>query len=134
LLELVDSWHQAVSVAQGGTVVIAESFYLLLQWDRKSGRYQLFQFPSHLPPAKNLRWLIDGRRIQALNNTTVVIEWYGLSGGQLKYYPSAEDAIWVSPIFQLEPLPQDERGYGLQRRVMDYFPELWHQAETLQKT
>jgi hypothetical protein len=131
LLDLVENWHNEVSLERGGTVDISKSFYLLLQWDKRSGKYQLLQFSTRLPNPEILSWNVTGRRLIGSDKPGVMIEWYGHSGGQLKYYPFANQAIWSSPIFQLEPLPASDLGYGLQRRVFEYFPELWRAAEEM---
>jgi len=129
LLNLIDGWHHEVGLRQGGTVDISKSFYLLLQWHKATGRYQLFQFPVQLPDAEILSWEVSGRRLIGRDSEGVMIEWYGHSGGQLKYYPFADQAIWASDVFQLEPLPASDLGYGLKRRVLEYFPELWRKAD-----
>ena len=131
LLDLVESWHDEVSLEQGGTVDVSRSFYLLLQWHKKSGRYRLFQFPTRLPEPETLFWDVNGRRLIGRDGEGVMIEWYGYSGGQLKYYPFADKAIWSSDIFKLEPLPESDLGYGLKRRVFEYFPDLWRKANEL---
>ena len=43
LLRLVEQWHNAVSITQGGIVDTQKSFYLVLQWDEKTLTYRLFQ-------------------------------------------------------------------------------------------
>lgn len=131
LLDLVESWHNEVSLEQGGTVDVNQSFYLLLQWHKATGRYQLFQFPVRLPSPETLSWEVNGRRLIGYDTEGVMIEWYGHSGGQLKYYPFADQAIWASEIFKLESLPESDLGYGLKRRVIEYFPDLWKQAEEM---
>lgn len=131
LLNLVRDWHDEVSLKRGGTIDISKSSYLLLQWHRKTGRYQLFQFPIQLPDSESLSWAVDGRRLVGRDDDGTMIEWYGHSGGQLKYYPFAAKAIWASDIFQLEPLPKSDLGYGLKRRVIDFFPNLWEKAEKM---
>lgn len=131
LLELVEAWHEAMDLTQGGPVDVDKSFYLILQWHKKSGRYQLFQYSTHLPSPSDLSWTVDGRRLIGSDDNSVMIEWYGHSGGQLKYYPFDNQAIWTSTIFQLEPLPENDGEYGLKRRVVEYFPELWEAATKL---
>lgn len=131
LLNLVESWHDKVSLEQGGTVDISKSYYLVLQWDKRSGRYQLFQFPTHLPDPEVLSWEVRGKRIVGHNDDVVIIEWYGHSGGQLKYYPSVDEAIWSSDIFRLEPLPENDLGNVLKQRVIGYFPDLWRAANEM---
>ena len=131
LLNLIESWHHEVSLEQGGTVDIRQSFYLILQWHKLTGRYQLFQFPVQLPAPETLSWRVIGKRLAGCDNKGVRIEWYGHSGGQLKYYPFADRAIWSSEIFKLEPLPKSDLGYGLRPRVIEYFPNLWAKANEM---
>ena len=125
LLELVESWHREVSIKGGGNVDTNKSFYLILQWDEKTLAYQLYQYPIMLPIASSLQWSVDGRRLVGMMESSKLIEWYGHSGGQLKYYPSADEALWKSEVFYMEPLPDNDKGYGLLRRVTDYYPDLW---------
>ncbi len=60
-----------------------------------------------------------------MDNNGTLFEWYGLSGGQLKYYPPVDWASWHSEPFSLEPLPDDLEP-GLQNKAMQYFPEKWN--------
>ena len=57
-----------------------------------------------------------------------VFEWYGQSGGQLKYYPLADTATWASARFRLEPLP-DDLPHGILAKAQAYFPQLWPAAD-----
>ncbi|MBI1880248.1 MAG: hypothetical protein HYR94_18850 [Chloroflexi bacterium] len=125
LIELVESWHNAVDIHNGGNVDLTRSFYLTLQWDEKTGDYQLYQFPLKLPNPAVLTWQVLGRRLIGNDGLGVLFEWYGHSGGQLKYYPLSTNAIWVSSRFKLEPLPEREVGYGILRKVAEYFPDQW---------
>jgi len=125
LLNLVESWHEHEL-----TIDLARSFYLLLQWDNKLSRYQLYQFSLKLPNPETLNWQVLGRRLIGYDEQGKLFEWYGFSGGQLKYYPLVTQATWTSEIFHLEPLPPNDLGYGLQRKIMDYFPELWQKTNT----
>lgn len=102
------------------------SFYLVLQWDRTSKRYQLYQFPLRFPNPGDTSWEMTGRRLIGRDATGVLIEWYGLAGGQLKYYPVVGEAIWASQRFQLEPLPPNDMRYGILRKASGIFPELWN--------
>lgn len=149
LIELVTSWHYAESSLNGGNIDLDESSYLVLSWNR-GGDYQLHQFPIYLPDPTSLIWDFpyvdrnrnkkrgrklksitedeeqEGRRIRGLDASGgTLFEWYGESGGQLKYFPLAETAIWSSPIFRLEPLPLPPSEYGLLAKVKQYFPKQW---------
>lgn len=60
------------------------------------------------------------------DNLGTLFEWYGESGGQLKYYPLVEKAVWKSDRFQLEPLPSDQDlHYGILSKAAMYYPRLW---------
>ncbi|MBM3156573.1 MAG: hypothetical protein FJ004_04735 [Chloroflexi bacterium] len=128
LLSLVESWHKEVSISSGGNVRTQESFFLVLQWDEKTEKYQIFQYPAQIPDAKTLSWSVKGRHLIGKDKRGVLIEWYGHSGGQLKYYPLVKQAVWVSGLFRLEPLPKKSENYGLLQKVMDYYPTLWKKA------
>lgn len=131
LLGLIESWHEEVSIANGGNVDTERSCYLTLSWSR-DGRYQLHQFPIQLPDPGSLRWYFTetdgelGRCLKGDDDTGTIIEWYGESGGQLKYYPLARNAVWQSDIFTLEPLTPGE--YGIGKKAEAYFPEKWEAA------
>ena len=133
LINLVREWHSSVSVASGGNVDLSGSCYLTLMWNQ-SGDYQLHQFPIDLPDPANVTWycplirrrgvLQAGNAICGNDNNGRVFEWYGQSGGQLKYYPKQSDALWQSEAFQLEPLPLNT-PHGLISKAEAYYPHLW---------
>ncbi|MEQ9426326.1 MAG: hypothetical protein RJQ09_18010 [Cyclobacteriaceae bacterium] len=50
-----------------------------------------------------------------------LFEWYGLSGGQLKYYPRAKMASHSSKVFQV-PHP---KVFTISQRAMEYWPKEW---------
>ncbi len=132
LIEVVEGWHQAVSIERGGVVDLTKSCYLVLSWNQ-ARVYQLHQLPLIMPNAYALTWHFpakkggdSGRRLAAYDGSGVIFEWYGESGGQLKYYPSASSAIWSSDSFQLEPLADIE--YGILKKAAAYFPHKWAEA------
>ncbi len=99
LIEVVERWHINVGLDNGGSIDNARSFYLSLQWEPKTGNYQLFQYPVDLPVYDDLAREVTGRRLVGRDQEGVLFEWYGLSGGQLKYYPLVELANWRSEVF-----------------------------------
>ena len=131
LLDLVESWHKEVSISHGGNVKSEESFFLVLQWDKKTEKYQMYQYPIEMPDARTLSWSVEGQRLIGKDKEGVLIEWYGHSGGQLKYYPLVKKAVWVSELFSLEPLPKKSEDYGVLHKVMDYYPALWRKANNM---
>jgi hypothetical protein len=137
LFELIETWHEEVSIANGGSVDLAKSSYLILLYNGR-GVYKLYQFALKFPNAQELNWSVPLRTFKDVNKPPVrrrclvakdktgesLIEWYLNSGGQLKYYPLASDAVWSSREFTLEPLPPGTK-HGVLSRVEEYFPELW---------
>ncbi len=133
LLELVTKWHLLASVDNGGNVDLTKSCYLTLSWT-KDGWYQLHQFSLELPNPKLLEWvfptyrkneeLLVANHLKGSDADGGVFDWYGESGGQLKYYPQVSNAVWESHRFMLEQLP-DDRQHGLLHKVESYFPSQW---------
>ncbi len=135
LLTQEREWHKAVGLQAGGAVDLSRSFYLALSWNTK-GEYQLFKFSLDLPDAAQLSWDFPkvenngeekhGRRLRGQDKSGTLFEWYGESGGQLKYYPLVQNALWKSEIFQLEPLPANwNTKNGILAKAKDYFPDRW---------
>ena len=127
ILEVVKNWYQEIS----HKVALEASSYLVLSWSNK-GFYQLFQFKIDFPPTKALRWSFPngnkgGRCLRGEDKDGILIEWYGESGGQLKYYPLAKNALWASDRFRLEPLRDIK--HGILNKVALYFPDLWSKVK-----
>ncbi len=124
LIELIEEWHRAVSLQAGGNVDLGGSSYLVLSWSRVRW-YQLHQFTIYLPDPQSLTWYFPStgrsRRLRGDDKYGNLFEWYGESGGQLKYYPLARNALWSSGRFRLEPLKSIE--HGILTKVAVYFPE-----------
>lgn len=133
IISMVTEWHTATSIAAGGDVDLAGSYYLALMWN-KAGEYQLYQLPINLPDPASITWyyplvrrkgaLQPGKAVCGNDDSGRLFEWYGGSGGQLKYYPKVSDAVWQSDVFRLEPLPADTRD-GLIAKAQSYYPILW---------
>lgn len=135
LLNLVEQWYQSVSIERGGSVDLSSSCYLVLSWN-KQGWYQLHQFNLGISDINHINWYFPAvgkqsevlaRRLNGDDAVGSLFEWYGESGGQLKYYPLAKNAVWASERFQLEPLRKNVE-YGILEKVATYFPDLWARA------
>lgn len=131
LVNLVEAWHRSASMHKGIPVSLERSSYLALMWDNTAGQYQLFQFSLVLPDPSKLSWYFTDTAKGHLNGDDSlggrVFEWYGESGGQLKYYPKSADALWQSPKFRLEPLPTSA-SRPFSDKAQTYFPEQWRAA------
>lgn len=134
LIERVQLWHNAAAIAH--QIDLKGSSYLVLSWSKRQGLYQLHKFRLTLPDPKTLDWHwprkrvreteVEAERLVGVENGRTVYEWYGESGGQLKYYPLAQSATWISEPFRLETL--QDANVGLLFKVQAQFPELWRQA------
>jgi len=147
IVDVVNQRYTAVSTGNGGQIDLAHSFYFALSWN-KAGWFQLHQFSLALPDPQDLLWSFPQRKankrdkgftpgtsvmsraLRGVDKDTghTVLEWYGQSGGQLKYYPLTITALWQSKEFRLEPLPQSGFEYGLSSKAATYFPMLWTEA------
>jgi hypothetical protein len=138
LIELVEGWKRAASTEQSGQVDLTKSCYLALMYNA-AGFYQMYWFHLALPDPSRLRWYYPKVKVKGksqiaghLNGDDKsgghVFEWYSRSGGQLKYYPLAKDAIWASGRFRLEPIPDDKSKISLIAKAKAYFPKLWTTA------
>lgn len=136
LLDQEKEWHDEVGLKHGGMVDLSKSFYLALSWNDQ-GEYQLFKFSLSLPRSSSLKWDFPsvtnkgqertGRRLRGQDKFGTLFEWYGESGGQLKYYPLIKNALWKSDIFRLEPLPENwYEKHGILVKAKDYFPTRWN--------
>lgn len=133
VLDLVARWEQ--DTKQANQLSLSASYFLVLLWDTTRLDFQLFQMVLALPAPSALTWTVRPDRKKPGSGCLVgsigerkVVEWYGNSGGQLKYYPEVAEALWHSEIFRLEPLPFSEDGYGIALKASTFFPELWARA------
>ena len=137
VVNLVERWNDEISLERGGTVDFGRSFYLVLSYTpitvkNPRSTYQLHQFLPILPDPTMLQWTCpvgSSGKLRLVGSDpagSVIFEWYGDSGGQLKFYPHEQDAIWRSAEFQLEPLPTGE--YGIINKAALYFPDLWKEC------
>lgn len=140
LLAVLERWRESEGLGAGGIIDLTGSYYYALQWSPKSLTYQLFQFPMVLAEAKTLRWhcaparVREGREspprcVRADDDGGLLVEWYGESGGQLKYYPPISTAVWASVPFKLEPLPADV-PHAVLAKVVQYFPQAWKKLQS----
>ena len=128
LIDLVAEWHHA----EAGRIDVANSCYLVLTHDKTWQHWRLFWFGIDVldPDPAVLHWTYvpdrktgNGGRLMAIDSEgTKWWDWYGWSGGQLKYYPPIDSAIWDSGFFKLETPSQPESPTDRARR---YFPDLW---------
>lgn len=127
ILALIEKWRREATIFDGRPIDVDRSLYLTLQYDRNSREYQLLQYSPQLPDAESLTWEAGKRSIRGRRHGRVILEYFGYSGSQVKYYPLIVDAVWQSPVFKLEPIP-DGAGFGLKDKAALYFPDQWQTA------
>lgn len=131
VIATVNSWHaeaaEAHKKATGRTLNLNLSSYLTLSSGRSKGVdaqiYQWHSFPLVFP--QGIRWEFKSEKCLSGYDPDapkeVLFDWYGLSGGQLKYYPKAISAKFISQLFYLEKPGQ----VSLAEKAARYFPEKW---------
>lgn len=142
LVQLIEQWKEQHNISRGGNIDLSQSCYLSLLYDRITGEFQLFWIPIQLPDPTTLNWyytvnskskqFANGGHLNGDDDKGRLFEWYGDSGGQLKYYPQISSAKWISSIFHLESIPQNQIYLGLKMRAQSYFPDLWQKSNFLQ--
>lgn len=112
ILDTVERWHlegksNFEKTNANSTLDIASSFYFCISLsqpvDGVETRFRVDTFELKYP--KNLIWKYKSSKclsgFDPSNPSESVVDWYALSGGQLKYYPKAADAKFRSPEFTL---------------------------------
>jgi len=118
IIQLVREWHEAAR----DRVDVDRSAYVVVTHDSRYRYWRLFWFSLPFKDPTRLRWVRSGRAIQGYDGQPRLWEWYGQSGGQLKYYPLVSDAIWDSGRFELEAPPGPDT---FEAKVERYWPGRW---------
>lgn len=136
VVRLIKKWQDAVSLHEGGDIDLERSSYVVLTYHPRKGIYVVHWLPLALPDPTSLVWSYPSdKRLLGLDPESgdKVFEWYHESGGQLKYYPLANMALWASPRFGLESLPAGNPDNSILARAQAYFPEQWKLASMEEK-
>ena len=136
ILTTVRSWEnnflqEFTSSNPGKILSLEESIYLTISYNKsklaKDREYQLHSFHLHFP--KEIRWEFNSSRClrgyDPNHPSETIFDWYGLSGGQLKYYPKASSAKYNTNKFTLKT----PRKISLTEKASRYFPDEWINAE-----
>lgn len=135
LLEVVDQWHREAKVKYekenpSHNLVLEKSVYITVSYtkpDSDNNRYyQVHSFSLDLP--RELKWeFISDRCLRAYDTRhegEVVFDWYGLSGGQLKFYPKAIEGLYKTGQFTL----MRPNNVSILDKAEAYWPEVWEEA------
>jgi hypothetical protein len=132
ILQTVHSWHVAAKAqfdaqTHGQTLLLNDSVYLTVSYKtaKTTGNreYQLHSFGLNFP--QNIVWAYKSPKCLTGSDPAFLAEdlfdWYGLSGGQLKYYPRASSAKFASARFSLRQATTMPLG----DRAARYWPAEW---------
>ena len=134
VLRTVHSWHLAAAENQrrtsGRELNIEKSVYLTLsngtRVKNSENVYQWHSFPMRFP--NNIKWdFLSDKCLRGFDPdypSEALFDWYGVSGGQLKYYPRASNALFRSEQFSLKAPP----ALLLLEKAAKYFPADWKQT------
>ena len=131
VLASVRKWHlegkQKFEAARPGKILDLEnSRYLCVSYSNESDAnerlYQIHAFALDYKPG--IAWSYKSDRCLTGKDpdylTESLFDWYGSSGGQLKYYPRATDALYSSQVFKMLIPP---RKLTLTDKAKVYFPD-----------
>ena len=131
VLKTINEWHeegkkQYERLHHARRIDLDHSVYICLsyrQWDDSAPRrFQIHSFSLQFP--ENIRWRYKGKALRGYDPKhpgEVIFDWYAQSGGQLKYYPRASDALFSSAPFVLEEL----QNIDLYERAHQYWEREW---------
>lgn len=135
IVEVVEEWHRDAKKKYehshpGKTLDLDKSVFITVSYSNPvpgTGRtYQVHSFRLELP--KDLRWkYISNRCLRGYdprNKDEVVVDWYGLSGGQLKYYPKAADSLYKTKQFTL----MKPKNVSILEKAETYWPDIWNKS------
>lgn len=137
VMATVSQWHEEAKIRHetllfnGRKLNIAKSVFLVVSHtppvDGLRRRYQIHAFS--LPFPKNMKWEYPSpkclRGYDPAYPKETLVDWYGLSGGQLKYYPRGTAALWHSEQFTLE----QPVVVPITAKAARLFPEQWLKAK-----
>jgi hypothetical protein len=130
----VNSWYVAAErehpgLPPGRRINVDESVHLAISYSKDYGGerdYQIHSFELLLPV--DLDWRFPSNRClrgyESQNSERPLIEFYGLSGGHVKYYPPTSKAKFSSDVFRLEKV----EPISILEKAEKYWPEQWRNA------
>ena len=124
ILETVQSWYTNCGI---GNIDLDKSVHITVSYSKpdKSGpsMYQLHTFNLNFP--SRIIWRFKSAKCLSGYDpdepSKVLFDWYGLSGGQLKYYPKTTKALYSSNPFTLI----EAKKQTITDKAKQYWPEEW---------
>jgi hypothetical protein len=135
VIQTVRSWWQSAADdhknALGRKLDLDRSVFLVLScspWDRHTSRRQYIAQSYPLAFPEGIVWRFAAGRQGAFKCLKgfdpqfpgeVLFDWYGVSGGQLKYYPRSGTSLFATSIFELLGVPPET----VNGKIARLFPE-----------
>ncbi len=133
ILDTIRNWHLETannhSITKPGRILDSEhSVYLVISYSKprphRARQYQLHSFSLAFP--SEIEWSYRSAKcltgMDPEHPGETLFDWYALSGGQLKYYPRANKALYKSEPFELASLP---RQISVAEKAARYWPNDW---------
>lgn len=137
IISVIHQWHDEAAkrhneVSRGRVLNLQKSVYITVSYceTRKDipRQFQIHSFSMEY--SKNIKWkYISGRCLRGYDPESPeepLLDWYALSGGQLKYYPKAKKAKFKSKQFALAIPPR----LRILDKIKDYWPDEWKRIQT----
>ncbi len=135
VLSVVKGWHEDAKVKYdhehlGRTLDLAKSIFLTISYGKFDGvsrrAYQMHSFDLDFPQGISWEYISDKclRGYDPLYPNETLVDWYGLSGGQLKYYPRASSSKSKTEQFQLLA----PKKVSISEKASVYWPREWSEA------
>lgn len=114
VLNLISRWHverKKTFGASGGSLHLPLCRFVSVSfsdWEKHVGRsFQVHSYDLSFPPVK---WTYHSDKcLRGLDDKgNHLFDWYGLSGGQLKYYPDSNTALHCSSVIQMKRLAAND--------------------------
>lgn len=124
ILKTVHGWYSETGLPQ---IDLRRSVYLVVSYSKPKATeerlYQVHSFELGFP--QGIKWSFRStkclRGFDPNYPGEILFDWYGLSGGQLKYYPRAATALFDSPVFSL----LSPKVLSITQRSKVYWPDEW---------
>jgi hypothetical protein len=131
VLNKVMRWHEdgknSNDESNGSTKLDLEnSCYLCITSSKEainSRKHQVHAFPLKYPRGINWKYKSSSclSGYDPDEPDKVLVDWYGVSGGQLKYYPKTSKARFNTPVFTV---PEAPKNLSILQKALEYFPHL----------
>lgn len=128
LMRTIAGWKTtraaALEHAQPGVKVdLARSYYVTLSWSPYEDGHRCVQISSFPMQFPSVQWRYTSDRCLSaddpLHPGERLLDWYAMSGGQLKFYPRYTTAHYASTILKISKVEE----ISIAKKALTYFPD-----------